>query len=123
MFKLKIPKYDNKLKMIDLFAGSGAFSIGLKKYNIEVVFANDILQHCKQIYDINNTHKMIIGDINNIKPCDIPHHDILTAGFPCQPFSIAGKKLGFEDVRSNVFWKITEIIDYHKPTYIILETF
>lgn len=111
-----------KLKMIDLFAGTGAFSHSFESTNkIEVVFANDILKHSKQIYEQNLKHKLTLLDINELNPSDIPSHDIITAGFPCQPFSIAGKKLGFEDNRSNVFFKIMEIVDYHKPKILIFE--
>jgi len=59
--------------------------------------------------------------LNKINVNEIPKHDILCAGFPCQPFSIAGKQKGFDDKRSNVFWKIIEILKKHKPNIIILE--
>ena len=75
----------------------------------------------KHVYESNFNHKLTLKDINDIKPTDIPYHDILTAGFPCQPFSIAGNKKGFEDYRSNVFWKILEIIDHHNPLCVVLE--
>ena len=113
---------NTKLKMIDLFAGTGAFTYALENTgNVECVFANDMVEPSKQIYDENFTHKLTLGDLNNIKVQDIPKHDILTGGFPCQPFSIAGKQDGFQDPRSNVFWKILEIIDYHNPLCVILE--
>lgn len=112
-----------KLKMIDLFAGTGAFTHAFEKTgNVECVFANDMVEWSKTIYDENHdTHKLTLEDLNNIKVEDIPKHDILTGGFPCQPFSIAGKQEGFQDERSNVFWKILEIIDFHKPSCIVLE--
>jgi DNA (cytosine-5)-methyltransferase 1 len=111
-----------KLKLVDLFAGTGAFSYVSHKTNkIETIFSNDILDSSKEIYDINNNFELLLKDLNDINIEEIPKFDILTAGFPCQPFSIAGKQLGFEDKRSNVFWKIIEIIDYHKPKIIILE--
>ena len=59
--------------------------------------------------------------MNLIDPSTIPPHDILTGGFPCQPFSVAGYREGFKDERSNVFWKIMEIVDYHSPKCILLE--
>lgn len=112
----------NKLKLVDLFAGTGAFSYVAHKTNkIETIFANDILESSKNIYDINNNIELTLKDLNDIKIEEIPEFDILTGGFPCQPFSIAGKQLGFEDKRSNVFWKIIEIINYHKPKVILLE--
>ena len=111
-----------KIKMIDLFAGTGAFTYVLEQTRkVECVFANDMVDWSKNIYDLNFKHKLTIGDLNEIKLENIPKHDILTGGFPCQPFSIAGKREGFNDERSNVFWKILSIIDFHKPSYIILE--
>jgi len=110
------------LRLVDLFAGTGAFSYVSHKTNkIDTVFSNDILESSKEIYDINNNCKLFLSDLNDVKTEEIPEFDILTAGFPCQPFSIAGKQLGFEDKRSNIFWKIIEIIDFHKPKIIILE--
>ena len=112
-----------KLKMIDLFAGTGAFTHVLESTEkVECVFANDIVPSSKLIYDLNcSTHKLTLGNLNEIDENDIPAHDILTAGFPCQPFSIAGKQEGFNDERSNVFWKILKIIDKHNPKCVILE--
>ena len=112
----------NRLKMIDLFAGTGAFSYAFETTgNVDCVFANDNVKWSKEIYDSNFTHKLTLGNLNDIKTETIPKHDILTGGFPCQPFSIAGKQEGFEDERSNVFWKILSIIDFHKPSCVILE--
>lgn len=110
------------LKMIDLFAGTGAFSKAfINTGRVDVVFANDVLPISKQIYDANFNHSLTLGDLHDIDVTQIPKHDILTGGFPCQPFSIAGKQQGFDDTRSNVFWKIVSIVEYHQPEYIILE--
>ena len=112
----------NKIKMIDLFSGTGAFSLAFEKTNnVDIVFANDMVEYSKNIYDYNFIHKLTLKNLNNINNEDIPKHDILTAGFPCQPFSIAGHQEGFNDERSNVFWKILSIIDYHQPKCVILE--
>jgi len=110
------------LRMIDLFAGTGAFTNAFEKTgNVECVFSNDMVEWSKKVYDSNFTHKLTLGNLNDIKTEDVPKHDILTGGFPCQPFSIAGKQEGFKDERSNVFWKILAIIDLHKPSCVILE--
>jgi DNA (cytosine-5)-methyltransferase 1 len=115
-------KNKKKLSMIDLCAGTGAFTHAFESTNkVDVIFANDIEQSSKNIYDLNFKHKLTLGNICDIDVQSIPPHDILSAGFPCQPFSIAGKQKGFDDVRSNVFWKILEIVKYHKPHCIILE--
>jgi DNA (cytosine-5)-methyltransferase 1 len=113
---------NGKLKMIDLFAGTGAFTLAFSQTNnVEVVFGNDMVEHSKKIYDENFNHRLTLKDLNDIKVEEIPPHDILTGGFPCQPFSIAGYQKGFDDERSNVFWKILSIIDYHHPKCVILE--
>lgn len=112
----------NKLKMIDLFAGTGAFTLAFQETNaVNVVFGNDMVKHSKMIYDENFNHKLTLKNLNEVKNEEIPSHDILTGGFPCQPFSIAGLQEGFKDERSNVFWKILSIIDYHQPKCVILE--
>ena len=106
---------------IDLFAGTGAFSYVLERKGLECVFANDKEKTSKMIYDLNGSTKLLLKDLNTISVCDIPRHHILCAGFPCQPFSIAGQQKGWRDTRSNVFWKLLEILKTHKPEIIILE--
>lgn len=111
-----------KRRFIDLFAGTGAFTRALEntgKY--ECVFANDFDKSSKDIYTLNHGSTFELGDLNDIPVNEIPEHDLLCGGFPCQPFSIAGDQKGFKDSRSNVFWKIIEILKYHKPQNIILE--
>ncbi len=110
-------------KFIDLCAGTGAFTHSFHRYsNFECVFANDFEKNSKSIYDLNHINNYFkLKDINEIDVTTIPNHDILCAGFPCQSFSIAGKKKGFEDSRANVFWKIIEILKHHSPNIVILE--
>jgi DNA (cytosine-5)-methyltransferase 1 len=121
--KPQVAPTDTSLKMIDLFAGTGAFTYAFESTGkVKCVFANDMVEWSKTIYDINfPSHTLTLADLNNIDENDIPRHDILTGGFPCQPFSIAGKQEGFNDERSNVFWKILKIIDKHNPKCIVLE--
>jgi len=110
------------MKFIDLFAGTGAFSYVLEKKGFQCVFANDMEEASKQIYETNHPAScFVLGDLNQIDVGSIPKHDMLCAGFPCQPFSIAGKQEGFNDPRSNVFWKIVEILRHHLPSILLLE--
>ena len=121
--KVKENQSNDTLKFIDLFAGTGAFTLALEtNNNFECVFTNDMMESSKKIYELNYpTHEFTLKDLNTINVSDIPSHNILCGGFPCQPFSIAGDKKGFQDKRSNVFWKILEILEHHKPEIIILE--
>jgi DNA (cytosine-5)-methyltransferase 1 len=112
-----------KLKTIDLFAGIGGIRTGFKnsfKENIEFVFSSEIDKFAKISYEENYGEKPE-GDITKIKEEDIPKHDILLGGFPCQAFSIAGKKLGFNETRGTLFFEIERILKHHKPKVIFLE--
>ena len=110
-----------KLTFIDLFAGLGGFHIALNSLGHKCVFASEINEDLRNLYNIN--HGLVCtGDINAVVVEDIPKHDIICAGFPCQPFSKAGKQNGLKDeINGNFFYKIMEIADYHNPEYIILE--
>jgi DNA (cytosine-5)-methyltransferase 1 len=109
--------------VMDLFSGTGAFSLEFSKNkNCQVILANDFIKSSKDIYTLNFPgHNYVLDDIHNLKTEELPKFDIITGGISCQPFSIAGKLLGFEDTRSNVFWKMLEIINYHKPKVVIIE--
>ncbi len=115
------------IRILDLFAGTGAFSLAFhsssnNKVKYRTVMANDYEKASETIYKENfPKENFVLGDINTIDVSSIPVHDILCGGFPCQPFSIAGHQEGFNDERSNVFWKILEILKQHKPGIIILE--
>lgn len=112
------------IKYIDLFCGLGAFHSAfnrLKDKKYTCVFACDIDDNVRKIYELNYGIKPA-GDINEINIETIPEFDILCAGFPCQPFSIAGKKEGFDDKqKGNLFYSILKIIDIKSPSTIILE--
>lgn len=112
-----------RLKFIDLFAGLGGFHFALSELGHECVFASELRDDLRKLYLINFPNTRIEGDITVIKPQDIPAHDILCAGFPCQPFSQAGKRQGFKDEkeRGNLFYNICDIIDEHHPKYVLLE--
>lgn len=112
-----------KITAIELFAGIGGFRLGLEANQIQTIWANDINELCCQVYESNFGQNSIqLGDIKTINLGNIPEHDLLTAGFPCQPFSQAGKKLGIRDqVRGTLFERIVEIIEDKKPQYFLLE--
>ena len=110
------------MKLVDLFAGTGAFSSAFATQGVSPVFANDMLPSSKAMYDANFTdHTLTCVNLCDLAVEDIPDHDILTGGFPCQPFSVAGRREGFRDPRSNVFWKILDIVDHRKPRAVVLE--
>lgn len=110
------------LDLIDLFAGIGGIRLGFEKYFEKCVFTSEKDKFARETYLANfpSTHN-INTDITNISEQDIPKHDILLAGFPCQSFSIAGKRKGFEDTRGTLFFDIARILNYHKPEILFLE--
>ena len=114
---------NKRYTFIDLFAGLGGFHKALESLGCVCVFASELKEDLQKLYQINYPTTRIEGDITKIDPKDIPDHDILCAGFPCQPFSQAGKRQGFNDEkdRGNLFNYICDILDAHKPRYVILE--
>lgn len=118
--KKKATPSDN-LKGIDLFCGIGGFRLAMQECNVECVFSSDIDKFAQQTYEAN-FNEIPAGDITKVAAKDIPKFDILTAGFPCQPFSYAGEKKGFEDTtRGTLFFDICRILEYHKPPMVFLE--
>jgi len=107
-------------KTIDLFSGIGGIRLGFERHGCTNVFSSEWDRYARQMYEVNFGEKPF-GDINDIDPSDIPDHDILLAGFPCQPFSIAGKGLGFEDTRGTLFFNIAEILKNKQPKAFLLE--
>ena len=108
------------IKFIDLFAGLGGIRIALEKVGAECVFSSDIDKYAQDTYELNFGDRPH-GDITRIDAKDIPDFDILCGGFPCQPFSIAGKRKGFEDTRGTLFFDIMRIVKEKKPVALILE--
>lgn len=124
-----VPYGQGSFKFIDLFCGIGGFHIAFSKQGGECVFASDWDKYAQISYAAN--HGLApIGDITKVPVKDIPKHEVLCAGFPCQPFSIAGvskknslgRKHGFEDERQgNLFFNIEAIVDHHRPAAFVLE--
>lgn len=108
------------MRFIDLFAGIGGIRIPFDELGYQNVFSSEIdIAACKT-YEAN-FGDVPHGDITKIDEKDIPEHDLLLAGFPCQAFSIMGKKLGFADTRGTMFFEVERILKYHKPQAILLE--
>lgn len=110
---------------IDLFAGIGGIRLGFDrafKSNIKTVFISEWDLKAQETYKANFNDNIIInGDITKINEMDIPKHDILLAGFPCQAFSLAGQQKGFGDARGTLFFDVARIIKYHKPKVVFIE--
>ncbi len=110
----------NSFTFVDLFAGIGGFRIALSNIGGKCVLSSEIDKECQKTY-FENFNEIPFGDIAKLSLNSIPEHDILCAGFPCQPFSICGKKKGFEDKRGNLFFNIIGIIKEKRPKVIFLE--
>lgn len=117
-------------RFIDLFCGIGGFHRAFEKHGGHCVFASDWDKYSQITYKANFPNTTLIGDITKVPVENIPEHDVLCAGFPCQPFSLAGvskknslgRKHGFEDERQgNLFFNIAAILDHHRPAAFVLE--
>ncbi len=109
-----------KFTFIDLFAGIGGIRMGFENAGGECVFTSEWDEAAKKTY-LANFGELPYGDITKISPEEIPNFDMLLAGFPCQPFSQAGLKKGFEDTRGTLFFDIARIVKHHKPKVVFLE--
>ena len=112
------------MKVAEFCTGTGAFSLAFNAVgpNIyQTVYANDIEPSSKVIFDANHVMALTCKDIHDVKVDELPVFDIMTAGFPCQSFSVAGERRGFNDPRANVFWKLLEIIEHRQPRVVIFE--
>ena len=114
------------MNVVSLFCGIGGLDKGFIDAGYNVIWANDFDKYAVETYNANYDTKAYLGDINEIKLEDIPAHDVLIGGFPCQPFSMMGEQRGFEDARGTLFFRIAEIIKYQidndrKPKLVVLE--
>lgn len=112
-------------KSIDLFAGIGGIRLGFEQAfqdEIKTVFVSEWDNKAVETYKANfKCNKNIVGDITKVDEKEIPKHDILLAGFPCQAFSLAGRQKGFEDARGTLFFDVARIVKYHKPKVVFCE--
>ena len=107
-------------RFIDLFAGIGGIRIAFEEFGGECVFTSEWDKFAQQTY-VENHGEIPAGDITQVKVSEIPSFDLLLAGFPCQPFSHAGLKKGFEDTRGTLFFDIARIAKHHRPKALVLE--
>ena len=122
-------KKDKEIKFIDLFAGIGGFNIAFSNVGAKCVFVSEIDKNARTTYEHNFKNKEswvfesgnFAGDITKVDAKKIPDFDVLTGGFPCQPFSQAGYKKGFEDTRGTLFYDIARIIKEKKPKAFFIE--
>lgn len=112
-----------EIKIVDLFCGIGGFRKGFEQTGIKTkcVLSADIDEYATAVYNYNFKENKKPTDITKLKSEDIPDHDILMAGVPCQAWSIAGKRRGFEDARGTLWYDIFRIMDFKKPKYVLLE--
>lgn len=118
-----MPKQSKELTTADFFAGIGGIRLGLEKAGFETVFANDFDPFCKLTYDFNfKKTQLTLEDIFKVEPKELPKFDVFAGGFPCQPFSIAGYRKGFNDKgRGDIFFEIARILKHAQPSAVFLE--
>ena len=119
----EIKNTNAEYKVIDLFAGVGGIRLGFEKAfknKVSFVFSSELDKYAQKTYTANH-NEVPHGDITKIEADEIPEHDIILAGFPCQAFSQAGLKKGFEDTRGTLFFDVARIAKHHKPKVIFLE--
>jgi len=110
------------MRIASFFAGVGGIDFGFEKVGFKTIWANEIDSYAGETLKSNfEEAEVIIDDIKNVNEDDIPDFDIMTAGFPCQPFSLAGYRKGFDDNRGNVFFELVRIIRKKRPKVVFLE--
>lgn len=113
-----------KIRYLSLFSGIGGFEYGLQKstrYNFECVGYSEVDKYAENIYKKHYPNHPRLGDVTQINPKDLPQFDLLVGGFPCQAFSIAGQRRGFDDCRGTLFFEIARILKDKRPRYFLLE--
>ena len=119
-YYMRQKKANARFTFIDLFAGIGGMRLAYENAGGRCVYSNEWNKYCQQTY-FANFGELPDGDITKVNASTIPDHDILVAGFPCQPFSNAGLKRGIEDTRGTLFYHIAEILRDHQPKAVLLE--
>ncbi len=109
-----------QIRFVDLFAGIGGFRLAAESLGWHCVFSSEIDEHCASAYAANFGDKPF-GDIQLLDGSVVPDHDVLMAGFPCQPFSIIGKMNGLQDTRGTLFFEIERILRAKRPMWVVLE--
>lgn len=109
------------MNVVSLFSGCGGLDLGFIQAGFNVIWANDFDKFAVQSYEHNIGKHIVHGDLNNIDVTEIPNHDVLIGGFPCQPFSMMGQQQGFNDTRGTLFFNIEQIILHHRPKIVVLE--
>jgi DNA (cytosine-5)-methyltransferase 1 len=113
--------YGMSLKIGDMFAGVGGIALGFKQAGFDVAWANEYDGKACITYRANFNHPLFEGDVKNLDPSKLPKVDIITSGFPCQAFSVAGLRRGFKDPRGNLFFETAKFINVIKPKAFLLE--
>jgi DNA (cytosine-5)-methyltransferase 1 len=108
-------------KVGSLFAGIGGICLAFIEAGFEMVWANELDSNAVKTYQNNFSHQIIEKDIRSLKIEKLEKVDIITSGFPCQPFSITGQRKGFTDLRGNLFFETAKVIDFLRPTAYLLE--
>lgn len=114
---------DKKIRYFSMFSGIGGFEVGIHSVlpNAECVGFSEINKYAISIYQYHFPEHKNYGDATRIVPEQLPDFDLLVGGFPCQAFSIAGKRRGFEDTRGTLFFDIARIAKYKRPQHLVLE--
>ena len=109
------------MKVAGFFAGVGGIELGFEQNGFDIVWSNEIDQKASETFKANHSSKIVVDDIKNINDKDIPNVDIIVGGFPCQAFSVAGYRKGFEDERGEIFFQLARIISKKLPRVIFIE--